>query len=295
MQTVEKTSRLKFDGSEFGYTPKISMFHKFTNTIAGTGVAFAALHLFFQYMSFDRTPSEITGEVPQFLDLPEVRYYFILLLMFLSTAIVSGIFRAFPALALIPSSATTTYILLLFDADVLTAGPMTFLIFSLFLIAGYTYIALFAGGKWTNLLFRSVWALIGVVASAWAFKVYLAAPSAAERLNTYLVPSAELDGLSAVWCYERLEVLKSTFEAGNRWSYLAVALCGILLSAILMLLPRLRPVLFMLSITLVGFLSYLVTFEKLSYYPMLFAVPIMLMAIACLIQAASGEARFCSK
>lgn len=281
----------KFDPSEFGYSPMLSMLRKFTNTIAGTGAVFAALHLFFRYMSFDKTPSEITGEVPRFFDEAEVRYYFLLLLMFLATALISGIFRAFPTLALLPASVTTTYILLLFDADVLTAGPMTFLIFSLFLVAGYTYIALSAGGKRTNLLFRSVWSLLSVLASAWALKVYLAAPSASECLGAYLVPSAELDGLAAVWRYERLGVLKETFEQGNRDYYLTVALCGLLLSILLVVLPRFKCVLTICSIGLVGFLSYLVTFEKLSYYPMLFTAPIMLAAIGCLIHAVSVEGR----
>ncbi len=279
----------KLDPTDLGYSPKISMLRNFTNTIAGTGVVFAAMHVFFSYMSFDKTPDRVTGEVPRFLDVAEARYYLILLLLFFLTAAVSGFFRALPALALLPATATTTYILLLFDADVLTAGPMTFLIFSLFLIAGNTYIALYAAGRWSGVLFRSVFSVVGVTASAWAFKVYLSAPSAAERLSTYLVPSAELDGLSAVWRYERLGVLKATFEAGNRWSYLAVAVCGVLLSAILLLFPRFKMLISPVAIAFVGFLSYLVTFEKLSYYPMLFTVPLVLLAIGCLVHASMGE------
>ena len=282
-------TKRRLDPTAFGYSPRISMLRRFTNTIAGTGVVFAAMHVFFRYMSFDKTPNEATGEVPRFLDLAEARYYLVLLLFFLLTACVSGFLHAIPALSLLPSAATTTYILLLYDADVLTAGPMTFLIFSLFLIAGYSYIALYAGGKWSGLLFRSAWALVGSAASVWAFKVYLAAPYAAERLSECLVPSAELDGLSAVWRYERLETLKATLEAGNRWSYLAVALCGLLLSALLVVLPRLKPVIFMLSIALVGFLSYLVTFEKLSYYPMLFSAPLILLSVGALVHSTTEE------
>lgn len=281
--------RWKIDPTEFGCAPGISVFRKFMNTVAGTGAVFAGLHVFFCYMSFDKTPSKITGEVPRFLDLAEARYYLVLLLLFLLTGVVSGIFRVFPAFTLLPASATTTYILLLFDADVLTAGPMTFLIFSLFLVVGYTYIAFSARGKWSNLLYRSVWALIGIIASAFAFKVYLTAPNAAESLRDYLIPNQELDGLSAVWRYERLGVLKQTFEQGSQDHYLWVSLCGILLSAFLVVFPRQKVLLAICSIGLVGIFSYLVIFEKLPYYPMFYAVPIMLMAIGCLIHAVSGE------
>ena len=281
--------RWRLDSEEFGYTPRISVFLKFLNTIAGTGVAFSVMHVFFSYMSFDKTPSEVTGEVPRFFDEAEARYYLILLLMFFLTAVVSGVFRLMPALAVLPATMTTTYVLLLFDADVLTAGPMTFLLFSLFLVAGYSYIALCGDGKWTNLLFRSVIALVGIIASVWAFKVYLAAPGAADSLRECLVPNVELDGLSAVWRYERLQALTNAVSLGNRGYYLVASLLGLLLSTLLMLLPQFKLLLTVFSIGFVGFLSYIVTFGRLTYYPMFFAVPLMILSIGCLMHVTAGK------
>lgn len=278
---------LKLDLSECGYTPEISMFRKFTNVIAGTGATFAAMHVFFGYMGFDKTPSETTGEVPRFLNVAEYRYYIVLLLLFALVPIVSGIFRKLPALALLPAYVTATYVLLLYDADVLKAGPMTFLLFSLFTVAGHTYITLCSKKRLAADLYRYVTALVGVVASAWALKVYFSASDAPTRLLTILKPDAKLDGLSAVWRYERLQVLAETFEAGDHVYYLAVALCGILLSALLVVFPNRKPLIAIPAILFSGFLCYLVGSQRLSYYPMLFALPLLFLVVGCIVYCAT--------
>lgn len=278
--------RLKIDLSECGYTPNISMFRNFTNAVAGTGAVFAALHVFIGYMGFDKTPNENTGEIPRFLDVAEYRYYIMLFLLFALIPIASGIFRKIPAVTLLPAAVTVTYVLLLFDADLLTKGPMTFLLFSLFSFAGHTYVSLCSQKKRAIDLYRYVTALIGVTASAWALKVYFSAPSAFERLLSSLKPDESLDGLSAVWRYERLGVLAETFDAGNRNYYLIVALCGILLSALLVALPKWKPLIAISAIALTGYLAYLVGWQKLSYYPMLFAVPLILLAVGCFVYSA---------
>lgn len=278
--------RLKIDLSEYGYTPTISMFRNFTNAVAGTGAVFAALHVFIGYMGFDKTPNENTGEIPRFLDVAEYRYYIILFLLFALIPIASGIFRRIPAVTLLPAAVTVTYVLLLFDADLLTKGPMTFLLFSLFSFAGHTYVSLCSQKKRAIDLYRCVTALIGLISSVWALKIYFSAPSSSERLLETLKPDEALDGLSAVWRYERLGVLAETFDAGNRNYYLIIALCGILLSALLVLLPKWKPLIAISAIALTGYLAYLVGWLKLSYYPMLFSVPQILLSVGCIVYSA---------
>ena len=275
--------RLKFDLSECGYMPEISMLRNFTNVIAGTGATFAAMHVFFGYMGFDKTPNEATGEVPSFLDVAEYRYYIVLFLLFALVPIVSGLLRRLPALALLPACVTATYVLLLYDADVLTAGPMTFLLFSLFTVAGHTYVALCSKKRLAADLYRYVTAFVGATASLWALKVYICAPDASVRLLSILKPDEALDGLSAVWRYERLRVLAEVFEAGNHVYYLVAALSGILLSVLLAALPRLKPLIAALAVLFAGYLFYLFGWQKLSYYPMLFVFPLLLLAVGCII------------
>lgn len=274
---------------EVGYSKNISMFRKFTNVIAGTGAFFAALHVFFGYMGFDKTPSETTGEIPSFFDEAEYLYYIALGGFFVLTVLVSAIFRRFPALALLPSIATTTYLMLLFDADALTAGPMTFLLFSLFVAAGHTYVALSSGDAFAKDLFRYVFAFVGLVAAVWALVVYFRAPSAPEAFAEALKPSAELDGLWAVWKYERIEALTLTFEAGDAVHYLRIALCQMISVILLILLPKLKLLLRAVSVLTIGYLVILVGWQELSYYPMFFAVPMIAHCVAILVFCACGE------
>ena len=275
---------------EIEYSKNISMFRKFTNVVAGTGTVFALLHVFFGYMSFDKTPNQSTGDVPSFFDEAEYRYYLVLALLFLLSIVVSAVFRRIPALALLPATATTTFLLLLFDAELLPKGPMTFILFSLFVFAGNAVISMYAEGEGARAAFRYVISFIGLFAAGWAAAIYFRAPGAAEQIFGTVKPLEELDGIAAVQQYERLEALASLDASGDVIHYLGIAIALILSIAATLFLTWNKGMARVCSLVLMGYLCVAFSFSHLAYFPMFLVVPAFAYCIGCQIYCSAREA-----
>lgn len=272
---------MKWRLPEIEYERDVTVFRKFTDVIAGTGTVFAALHVFIGYMSFDDTPSA-TGEVPHFFDQIEYRYYLILALLFALTVIVSKLFQRLPALVLLPATATTTFVMLLYHAKHLPKGPMAFLQFSLFAIAGCMIVTLMAKGWLHREIFRYVICGLGLFSAGWALMIYFRAPNAINELFGLIPPIEALDGIEAVQRYERIEALAALAEADHHVHYLRVALAQILSAAVVLLLPRYKFVTGLSGLLMFAYPAFLFSFSYLTYYPMFCLVPIMVFAAGCI-------------
>lgn len=268
----------------------VSMFRRFTNVIAGTGAAFAALHVFIGYMGFDKTVNETTGDVPRFLDVPEYQYYLILLGMFLLSLLTAVVLNRIPAAAVLPAAATTTYILLLFDADQLTEGKMTFLLFSIFVLAGNLAAALYVKGNSSKTVLRYLLCLIGLFSAGWAITVYLRAPGAAEALYGTVRPLEELDGIGAVQRYERLEALAKLAEEGLAKKYLQIALAQMITAIVTLFFPKRKLLYVAVALLSLGHLAVLFAWGELPYFPMFFVVPMIVYVIGTVALGISGGA-----
>ncbi|MBO5270352.1 MAG: hypothetical protein J6B77_06175 [Clostridia bacterium] len=274
---------------ELLFSKNISMFRKFTNVIAGTGTVFALLHVFIGYMGFDKTPNATTGEVPKFLDVPEYQFYLVLALGFLLSLLTAAIFRKLPSLALIPATATTTYVLLLFDAEALTEGKMTFILFSLFVFAGNLAVSLYARGRFSRDLLRYVVCCMGVFFAGWAITIFFRAPGMAEQMYGAVKPIEDLDGIGAVRAFERNQALAALAEEEHEMSYMILAALQFLAASATLILPRVKVLTRVLSLGLFGYIAVAFAFSHLSYYPMLFVVPMLAYVVVCQALAAVPE------
>ena len=272
------------------FNQDVSMFRRFTNVIAGTGAAFAALHVFIGYMGFDKTPDEKTGDVPSFLDVAEYRFYLILMALFALSLLTAVILNRIPAAAILPAAATTTYILLLFDANKLTEGKMTFLLFSIFVLAGNLAVSLYVKGDFAKTVLRYLLCLIGLFSAGWAVTIYLRAPGAAEALYGMTRPLEELDGLAAVQRYERLEALVELETLGFAKKYLQIALAQMITAIVTLFLPQKRFLYVAVALLSLGHLAVLFTWGELPYFPMFFVVPMIVYVIGTVALGISGGA-----
>lgn len=265
------------------YPKNISAFRKFTNVIAGTGAVFALLHVFIGYMNFDPKPNASTGDVPKFFDEEGYLYYLVLAGFFALSVIVAGLLHRLPALALVPSAATTTYLLLLLDADYLVEGKMTFILFSLFVLAGNTVGTLYANGEFHREFFRFTVCAMALFAVGWAITVFFRAPAASEQIFGMVEPIESLDGRAAVERYERLKALSEIAKAEDAMHYLRVSLVGLLSAVATLFLPHLKVLVRTLAVLLLGYTCVLFSFSELTYFPMLFVVPILFYCVGCLL------------
>ena len=257
------------------------MYRKFTNVIAGTGTVFALLHVFIGYMGFDKTPSETTGETPSFLDLPEYWFYLALAAFFALTVVVSAIFRKRPAIVLVPATVTVTYVLLLLDADQLTKGKMTFTLFALFVFAGYLLIAASVRGKRGRELLLNVLCFMGAFMAGWAITVYFRAPGMIEQMVGAVKPIETLDGIPAMWAFERRKALAELAEAENHIHYLVIPAIQIVSAFFATMLPRVKLLTRLSSLVLFGYICVSFSFAQFSYAPMFFLVPMLAYVIGC--------------
>lgn len=280
---------MKWSLPDIEYTRNISMFRKFTNVIAGTGTVFALLHVFIGYMSFDETPNASTGEVPKFFDNVEYRYYLLIAAFFALSVVASWLLNRLPALTVLPSAATTTFLMLLFDADRLPKGPMTFLQFSLFVLAGNMIVTLFAKGSLHREMLRYVVSGIGLFAAGWAVMIYFRAPNAVDQLFGLVPPIEALDGIEAVQRYERLVALSELAGAGNHVYYLRVALAQLLAAAAVLLLSRYRTLTGISAVLMFAYPAVLFSFSHLTYFPMFCVVPMLVFSVGCAILCLTRE------
>lgn len=259
-----------------GNEKNVSMFRHFTNVIAGTGAFFAALHVFIGYMSLDKTPNETTGEIPKLFDNTEYIFYAGIAVLFFLTLLVSVIARRLPAIAILPSASTVTYLLLLYDADILLKGKMTFILFALFVFAGTLTVALLKKGRLHREFLRYTVAALGVMAAGWALTIYFRAPLAEGLLFGSFKPIKELDGLSAVLAYERLQALVELAKTEFAKHYLWSGVFAVLAAAVFLLLRKFRTVVRILLVLSLLYVLIAFSFGEMPYFPMFCVVPILL-------------------
>lgn len=259
---------------------RLSLLRTFINVIAGTGSVFAALHVIIGYIDFDGELNEVTGDTPKFFDQEEYRYYLILACFFALTILVSAIARRFPEIAIVPALCTSTYVMLLFDEGLLTAGKMTFLVFSLFVFLGHTALAFDWDECYREQRARRIVCLFGVLVGILAVTVYFRAPLAAEEILVALRPDADIEGEGAARAYHRLELLSRLFEEEHHMAYFRVGLLQIITALVIFFFPRRRFIGRVLSIGTFGYTVVQFFAEKLEYFPMFYVMPIVLIFFA---------------
>ena len=273
MLFFQREKRVANDGEWLG---RVSLLRTFINVIAGTGVAFAALHVIIGYIDFDGKLNASTGETPKFFDEEEYRYYLILAGFFLLTLLVSSFAQKFPEIVILPSMCTATYVMLLFDESILTAGRMTFLMFSLFVFAGYTALAVYRDEQNGDVRARQMICLIGFLIGVLALTIYFRAPKAAEDFLTALKPDADIEGERAARAYRRLKALSELFESTNHVSYLRIGLLYMMTALVVFFFPKLRFIGRALTVVSFGYMVVQFFAEKLEYFPMFYVMPMVL-------------------
>lgn len=259
---------------------RLSILRTFINVIAGTGACFAALHVLIGYIDFDGELNEVTGDTPKFFDQEEYRYYLLLACFFALTILVSAVLRRFPEMAMVPALATSTYVMLLFDEGLLTAGKMTFLVFSLFVFLGHTALAFHWDECYNEHRARRIACLFGALIGVLAVTVYFRAPKAAEEILVALRPDADIEGEAAARAYRRLDLLAELFEAEHHMAYFRVGLLQIITALVIYFFPRRRLIGRVLSIGAFGYTVVQFFAENLGYFPMLYVMPIVLVFFA---------------
>ena len=258
-------------------SPKsISMLRAFTVFFAGLGAFCAALHVFIGYMSLDKTPNETTGIVPSLFDNTEYLYYTYIAVLFFVTAVLLSVLRRIPSVTLLPAAANVTYLLLLFDAEILLKGKMTFILLALFVFAGCAAVALFRGGRLHRDLYCYMIASIGLFPAGWAIAIYFRAPLAEAQLFGAYKPVEELDGRGAVLAYERLRSLAELMKADLYSHYLWAAIPVIVAVALFLFLPKRRLLVRICALLSVPYALVAFSFERLTYFPMFCVVPFLL-------------------
>ena len=273
MLFFEREKRVTDGGDLLG---RVSLLRTFINVIAGTGAVFAALHVIIGYIDFKGKLNAATGETPKFFDEKEYRYYLILAGFFLLTMLVSALSRRLPAVTIFPAMGTATYVMLLFDESILTAGRMTFLMFSLFIFAGFTALAFYHDEQSGDVRARQMVCVLGLLVGILALTIYFRAPKAAEDILTALKPDADIEGERAARAYQRLKALSELFESTNHVSYLRVGLLHMITALVIFFFPKIRFIGRTLSVISLGYVVVQFFAEKLEYFPMFYAMPMVL-------------------
>lgn len=272
------------------YTKQISMLWVFTNVIASVGSVFAALHVLIGFITFQGEVDPATGDKPKFFDDEVYVFYLILTVMFACAPLVAYLFRRLPALALIPSMATVTYLMVLFDEDLLKAGPMTFLIFSIFVFVGYSAVTLYQDRLSGRSTYRYVICLLGLLAVLLTVSVYFRAAPAAEELMGTARPDEIVEGKDAVRAFERLTRLAKVYETSTQKAYLEVGLAALASILLTLIFPEAR--LIGRGVSLFAMVYSVIRFggDRLLYYPMFYLVPLFCYYLGLQIYLSHGGA-----